>query len=130
MSRFPRFHKTGRGSFFGDFVYDRVVKKDHFLVALQELFDWEGLCGDLIKLYKGKGLRGRPPYKPELTFTDTDLHVQDALPVLPLQRVRTPDGAVGYLSPGGEMVSGISSGRTRSRSFNLDQVQGPSYLLR
>ncbi len=68
MSRFPRFHKTGKGSFFGDFVYDRVVKKDHFLVALQELFDWESLCGDLIKLYKGKGLRGRPPYKPELTF--------------------------------------------------------------
>jgi len=68
MSRFPRFHKTGKGSFFGDFVYDRVVKEDHFLVALQELFDWEALCGDLIKLYKGKGLRGRPPYKPELTF--------------------------------------------------------------
>jgi len=68
MSRIPRFHKTGKGSFFGDFVYDRVLKKDHFLVALQELFDWEGLCGDLIKLYKGKGLRGRPPYKPELTF--------------------------------------------------------------
>jgi len=68
MSRFPRFHKTGKGSFFGDFVYDRVVRRDHFLVALQELFDWEGLCGDLIKLYKGKGLRGRPPYKPELTF--------------------------------------------------------------
>jgi len=68
MSWFPRFRKTGKGSFFGDFVYDRVVKKDHFLVALQELFDWEALCGDLIKLYKGKGLRGRPPYKPELTF--------------------------------------------------------------
>jgi len=68
MSRLPRFHKTGKGSFFGDFVYDRVVKRDHFLVALQELFDWDALCGDLIKLYKGKGLRGRPPYKPELTF--------------------------------------------------------------
>ena len=68
MPRFPRFHKTGKGSFFGDFVYNRVVKRDHFLVALQELFDWDALCGDLIKLYKGKGLRGRPPYKPELTF--------------------------------------------------------------
>jgi len=68
MTLRPRFQNTGKGSFFGDFVYDRVVKKDHFLVALQELFDWEALCGDLIKLYKGKGLRGRPPYKPELTF--------------------------------------------------------------
>lgn len=64
----PRFHDTGQGSFFGDFAYQRLLQRhaDHFLVALERLFDWEAQSQELIGLYKGKGLTGRPPYPPVL----------------------------------------------------------------
>ena len=78
--------QTGKGSFFGDFVYAQVVKRDHFLVALQKLFDWNALCGDLIKLYKGKRLRGRPPIDPSLVPPTGHLY--------PLRGTCTPCGAV------------------------------------
>ena len=64
----PRFHDTGQGSFFGAFAYQRLLQRhaDHFLVALERLFDWEAQSQELIRLYKGQGLRGRPPYPPVL----------------------------------------------------------------
>jgi len=68
MTRPPRFQKTGKGSFFGDFLYERVIPKNHFLRALQEVFNWEEMSNDLISIYKGRGLRGRPPYDPALIF--------------------------------------------------------------
>ena len=68
MSRRPRFRETGKDSFFGEFVYDRVVQKDHFLDALKELFDWEAPSCRLIQLYQGKGIYGRPPWDPVLIF--------------------------------------------------------------
>jgi len=39
---------TGKGSFFGRFVYERIVPQDHFLVALDHLFDWQGISEQLI----------------------------------------------------------------------------------
>ena len=60
----PRYHQTGKGSFFGDYVYDRVIPQDHFLVALEHLPDWERHSEVLIEVYRGKGVRGRPPYPP------------------------------------------------------------------
>jgi hypothetical protein len=68
MSRRPRYRQTGKHSFFGDFVYERIVGKDHFLVALKELFDWDRVGALLILLYKGKGMIGRPPWDPTLVF--------------------------------------------------------------
>lgn len=68
MSSQPRFKDTGKSSFFGDFVYDQLIPRDHFLVALENLFDWEALTGELIRLYKGQGLVGRAPYPPVLVF--------------------------------------------------------------
>jgi IS5 family transposase len=61
-----RFKKTGRGSFFGDYFYAAILKRDpnHFLIALNRLFDWDSYSGRLLKLYKGKGKQGRPPYDP------------------------------------------------------------------
>jgi len=55
MSRNPRFEDTGKGSFFGDFVYKRIVPQDHFLVALNNLSDWDTLSGRLLKAYEGNG---------------------------------------------------------------------------
>lgn len=70
MPKLPRYHETGRGSFFGDFAYRRVLERHtgHFLIALQCLFDWETKSQELIGLYKGQGLLGRPPYPPVLIF--------------------------------------------------------------
>jgi IS5 family transposase len=68
MSHKPRFRDTGKGSFFGDFVYEQLIPRDHFLVALEKLFDWEALTAQLIRLYKGQGLVGRAPYPPVLVF--------------------------------------------------------------
>lgn len=68
MSRKPRFKNTGKGSFFGDYIYEQLIPRDHFLVALEELFDWEALAEEFIYLYKGQGQLGRPPYPPALVF--------------------------------------------------------------
>ena len=37
----PRFRDTDKDSFFGYFVYDRVVPQGHFLRRLNQLVDWE-----------------------------------------------------------------------------------------
>jgi len=70
MTRRQRYHDTGRGSFFGDLAYDRVLERyqEHFLVVLERLFDWEAMSEEMIWLYKGHGAVGRPPYPPVLVF--------------------------------------------------------------
>jgi IS5 family transposase len=59
-----RFKKQDMGTFFGDFVYDRVVPADHFLRQLDALVPWERFTKKLVRLYRGKGRQGRPPYDP------------------------------------------------------------------
>jgi len=66
MSKSPRLQSTGGGSFFGDYLYEQIIDRQHFLVALRELFDWESFSDDLLSYYRGKGRRGRPPYDPVL----------------------------------------------------------------
>jgi transposase, IS5 family len=60
----PRFKELGIGSFFGSPVYLRVVPRDHFLVKLQGLLDWEALVPLLLPAYEGLAREGRPPYSP------------------------------------------------------------------
>lgn len=64
----PRFKDTGKSSFWGSFVYDRIVPQDHFLVALEKMFDWSDMSRLLLQAYQGQGLRGRPPYDPVQIF--------------------------------------------------------------
>lgn len=68
MGRRPRFQDTGGGSFFGAMAYERVLHRyrNHFLVILNELIDWEAVSASLLPLYKGQGTRGRPPYEPQV----------------------------------------------------------------
>ena len=68
MARTPRYKNTRGDSFFGAYLFDLAVPRDHFLRALQELFDWEGLGQGLIHLYPGRGALGCPPYDPALLF--------------------------------------------------------------
>ena len=58
------FKEMGMGSFFGDFVYARVVPRDHFLVKLNQVIDWESFTEILLPAYKGLAEEGRPPYPP------------------------------------------------------------------
>ena len=60
----PRYKETGKETFFGNFIYDRVVPKQHFLRQLDEMIDWEKYSELIISLYKGEGMAGRPPYNP------------------------------------------------------------------
>lgn len=59
-----RFKEGKRGSFFGDFVYEQVVPKDHFLVKLNEVVPWQRFTYKLVKYYRGRAKEGRPPYDP------------------------------------------------------------------
>lgn len=64
----PRFVETGKGSFFGDYVYDQVIPADHFLRKLNEVIEWKRYTRKLIRLYKGEGLVGRPPFEPAMVL--------------------------------------------------------------
>lgn len=59
-----RFKELGSGSFFGDFLYERAVPEDHFLRKLKDVVDWEVFTPKLVRLYRGRAKRGRPPYNP------------------------------------------------------------------
>ena len=59
-----RFRQTMKGSFFGDFVYDQVVPRDHFLMQLDRIMDWTTFTTMLVKYYKGEAERGEVPYDP------------------------------------------------------------------
>jgi len=61
-----RCKQTDEDSFFGNFVYERVIPKDHFMVKLKELVDWQRYTRQLIKYYKSDGGVGQSPYDPAL----------------------------------------------------------------
>ena len=63
-----RYIDTGSRSFFGEYLYDQVVPKDHFLKKLREVVDWGYFTKKLIKLYKGQGVVGRPPFDPGMVL--------------------------------------------------------------
>ncbi len=60
----PRFKALGLGSFFGGLVYQRIVPRDHFLVKLNQLIDWEAFVPPLLPAYQGLAEEGRTPYSP------------------------------------------------------------------
>jgi IS5 family transposase len=64
----PRFVNTGSNSFFGEFLYDQVVPQGHFLRQLNQIIDWERFTHRLLKLYKGGGMVGRPPFDPAMVL--------------------------------------------------------------
>jgi transposase, IS5 family len=59
-----RFKPVGLSSFFGDLVYQRIVPRDHFLVRLNEVINWEVFVPPFIEAYRGLAEEGRPPYSP------------------------------------------------------------------
>ncbi len=61
-----RCKETAADSFFGNFLYNQKVAKDHFLRKLNEVIEWERFTGKLLVHYKGKGQIGQAPYDPTL----------------------------------------------------------------
>ncbi len=61
-----RCKRTDEDSFFGNFLYERVIPKNHFMVKLKELVDQPRYTKQLIKYYKGNGEVGQAPYDPAL----------------------------------------------------------------
>ena len=62
----PRFKELDFGSFFGDFIYSRVVPRDHFLVRLNQVIDWEAFVPLVLPAYQGLGEVGRSAYHPSV----------------------------------------------------------------
>jgi transposase, IS5 family len=63
-----RYVETGKNSFYGEYLYDQVVPQDHFLRKLRQIIEWNRFTRKLIKLYKGEGVVGRPPFDPALVL--------------------------------------------------------------
>jgi IS5 family transposase len=61
-----RCKETSVGSFFGNFLYDQKVSKDHFLRKLSEVVDWDRFTRKLLGYYQGKGEIGQAPYNPAI----------------------------------------------------------------
>ena len=59
-----RFKQLGMDSFYGRSVYERVVPRDHFLVKLNQVIDWDAFTAILLPAYAGQAETGRPPYPP------------------------------------------------------------------
>lgn len=87
-----RFKRLGVGTFFGDWVYQRVVPGSHFLRQLEGLINWQVFSERLIGLYLGRAEEGRPPYDPvvmlkmlllaylyNLSERQTEAYVNDSL---------------------------------------------------
>lgn len=64
----PRLQETGQDSFYGDYLYERIVPQDHFLRKLREIVPWQRYTYRLLKYYRGKGMRGRPPIDPAIVL--------------------------------------------------------------
>lgn len=68
MNKNVRFKKQTTNSFFGSFLYEQVIPKDHFLVKAKEIINWSRFSEKLLRWYRiseSKG-GGNPPYNPAL----------------------------------------------------------------
>jgi len=61
-----RCKETSVNSFFGNFLYDQKVSKNHFLRKLNEVIDWDRFTRKLLGYYQGKGEIGQAPYNPAI----------------------------------------------------------------
>jgi len=65
MSR-ERFQSGGMNSFYGDLLYDQVIRQEDFLRKLKEVVPWDSFTHRLLRYYRGKARAGRPPYDPAM----------------------------------------------------------------
>lgn len=63
-----RCKETSFDSFFGNFLYEQKVPRDHFLRQVNEVVDWDRFTPKLLSYYPGKGEVGQAPYNPVLVL--------------------------------------------------------------
>ena len=56
-----RFKKHTTDSFFGHFLYEQIIPKDHFLVRAKQTIDWDRFTQKCLRFYKGSGWRKTLP---------------------------------------------------------------------
>jgi len=61
-----RFKKHSTDSFFGHFLYEQIIPKDHFLVKAKGIIDWDRFTKRCLRYYKGSAEVGRAPYNPSV----------------------------------------------------------------
>ena len=61
-----RCKETRVDTFFGNFLYDQKVSRNHFLRKLNEVVDWDRFTRKLLGYYRGKGEMGQAPYNPTI----------------------------------------------------------------
>ena len=61
-----RCKETRVDTFFGNFLYDQKVSRDHFLRKLNEVVDWDRFTRKLLGYYQSKGEIGQAPYNPAI----------------------------------------------------------------
>lgn len=62
-----RFKRQTTGSFFGSFLYEQIIPRDHFLVQAKSIIDWKRFSKRLLRWYRiSEGGCGNPPYDPAL----------------------------------------------------------------
>lgn len=66
MNSSLRFKQHTNNSFFGDFLYDMTVPKNHFLRQAKELINWQPFTNSCLAWYHSAGEAGRPPYNPSV----------------------------------------------------------------
>ena len=66
MSNQPRFKTNTTDSFFGDFLYEQLIPKDHFLKVAKDSINWSKFTDRLLVWYQGSGMIGRPAYDPSV----------------------------------------------------------------
>jgi len=64
----PRCKQTTLNSFYGNFLYEQKVSREHFLKKLHEVIDWDRFTKRLLQYYKGKGELGQAPYNPSMVL--------------------------------------------------------------
>jgi transposase len=63
-----RFKADSSDSFSGEFLYEQVIPRDHFLVQLRQVVPWKRFTYKLVKYYRGQAQLGRPPYDPAVVL--------------------------------------------------------------
>ncbi len=52
--KYPVGKEIGTHSFFGEFVYEQIVPRDHFLMKLNQVVKWERRTKRLIRYYRAR----------------------------------------------------------------------------
>ena len=63
------FGEIGRGSCFGDYLYDQIVPENHFLCELKQQTPRKRFTHRLLELYKGGGMYSARPMFRNILFS-------------------------------------------------------------